>query len=148
MLSVTGLTKKFGGFTAVKDVSFRAEAGQLVALLGPSGCGKSTLLRTIAGLEEVDAGQIAIGGRSGASMDKFMKQVLPGTFDFGFPVSSVCKDIGLAIEECEALGVPMWVGNSARQLWNFAKLHDGPNRDMTEIVRSISSWADGGKSGG
>lgn len=87
-------------------------------------------------------------GRSGASMDKFMKQVLPGTFDFGFPVSSVCKDIGLAIEECEALGVPMWVGNSARQLWNFAKLHDGPNRDMTEIVRSISSWADGGKSGG
>lgn len=87
-------------------------------------------------------------GRSGASMDKFMKQILPGTFDFGFPVSSVCKDIGLAIEECEALGVPMWVGNSARQLWNFAKLHDGPNRDMTEIVRSISSWADGGKSGG
>ncbi len=87
-------------------------------------------------------------GRSGASMDKFMKQVLPGTFDFGFPVSSVCKDIGLAIEECEALGVPMWVGNSARQLWNFAKLHDGPNRDMTEIVKSISSWADGGKSGG
>ena len=87
-------------------------------------------------------------GRSGASMDKFMKQILPGTFDFGFPVSSVCKDIGLAIEECEALGVPMWVGNSARQLWNFAKLHDGPNRDMTELVKSISSWADGGKQGG
>ena len=55
-------------------------------------------------------------GRSGASQDKFMKQVLPGTFDFGFPIASVCKDIGLAIQECEALGVPMWVGNTARQL--------------------------------
>lgn len=80
-------------------------------------------------------------GRSGASQDKFMKQVLPRSFDFGFPVGSVCKDIGLAIEECEALGVPMWVGNSARQLWNFAGSQDGMQRDMTELVKTIESWA-------
>jgi 2-hydroxy-3-oxopropionate reductase len=82
-------------------------------------------------------------GRSGASQDKFMKQVLPGTFDFGFPVSSVCKDIGLAVEECEALGVPMWIGNTVRQLWNFAGKQDGMQRDMTELVRSIEDWAEG-----
>lgn len=82
-------------------------------------------------------------GRSGASQDKFMKQVLPGSFDFGFPVVSVCKDIGLAIEECEALGVPMWVGNTVRQLWNFAGRQDGMQRDMTELVRSIEDWAQG-----
>ncbi len=82
-------------------------------------------------------------GRSGASQDKFMKQVLPGSFDFGFPVGSVCKDIGLAIEECEALGVPMWVGNTVRQLWNFAGRQDGMQRDMTELVRSIEDWAQG-----
>jgi len=80
-------------------------------------------------------------GRSGASQDKFMKQVLPGTFDFGFPMASVCKDIGLAVEECEALGVPMWVGNTVRQLWNFAGRQDGMHRDLTELVKSIEGWA-------
>lgn len=80
-------------------------------------------------------------GRSGASQDKFMKQVLPRSFDFGFPISSVCKDIGLAVEECEALGVPMWVGNTVRQLWNFAGGQDGMQRDMTELVKSIEDWA-------
>ncbi len=83
-------------------------------------------------------------GRSGASQDKFMKQVLPRSFDFGFPVASVCKDIGLAVEECEALGVPMWVGNTVRQLWNFAGRQDGMQRDMTELVTSIEAWAQGG----
>jgi 2-hydroxy-3-oxopropionate reductase len=80
-------------------------------------------------------------GRSGASQDKFMKQVLPRSFDFGFPIASVCKDIGLAIEECEALGVPMWVGNTARQVWNFAGQQDGMQRDMTELVKSIEAWS-------
>lgn len=82
-------------------------------------------------------------GRSGASQDKFMKQVMPRTFDFGFPVASVCKDIGLAVEECEALGVPMWVGNTVRQLWNFAGRQDGMQRDMTELVTSIEQWSNG-----
>ena len=80
-------------------------------------------------------------GRSGASQDKFMKQVLPRSFDFGFPIASVCKDIGLAVEECEALGVPMWVGNTARQLWNLAGKQDGMQRDMTELVTSIEQWS-------
>ena len=71
-----------------------------------------------------------------------MRQVLPRSFDFGFPISGVCKDIGLAIEECEALGVPMWVGSQARQLWNFALKQDGSPRDMTELVRYIEQWAD------
>ena len=82
-------------------------------------------------------------GRSGASQDKFMKQVMPRTFDFGFPIGSVCKDIGLAVEECEALGVPMWVGNTVRQLWNFAGKQDGMQRDMTELVTSIEQWTAG-----
>jgi 2-hydroxy-3-oxopropionate reductase len=80
-------------------------------------------------------------GRSAASEQKFVRQVLPRSFDFGFPVSSVCKDVGLAVEECEALGVPMWVGNAVRQLWNFAGRQDGMGRDMTELVRTIESWA-------
>ncbi len=52
-----------GGVLAVNDVSLAIEDGEFVVLVGPSGCGKSTLLRMIAGLEEVSAGSIAIGGR-------------------------------------------------------------------------------------
>jgi 2-hydroxy-3-oxopropionate reductase len=80
-------------------------------------------------------------GKNGATLDKFPKHVLPGTFDFGFPVSSVCKDIGLAIEECQALGVPMWLGNAARQLWNVAAQQDGAWRDLTELVRTVEGWS-------
>src|SRR5919204_6571428 len=58
------LTKTFaGGVTAVADVSLHIEDGEFMVLVGPSGCGKSTLLRMIAGLEEVTAGRISIGGR-------------------------------------------------------------------------------------
>lgn len=49
--------------TAVDDVSFRVEPGELVTLLGPSSCGKTTTLRMVAGLEPVASGRILIGGR-------------------------------------------------------------------------------------
>jgi sulfate transport system ATP-binding protein len=58
---VEGLSKRFGSFEAVRDVSFTAPAGAITALLGPSGSGKSTVLRMIAGLEEPSAGTIRVG---------------------------------------------------------------------------------------
>ena len=61
-IRVDHLTKRFSSFTAVDDVSFTVESGQLVALLGPSGSGKSTILRMIAGLESPDAGHVYITG--------------------------------------------------------------------------------------
>jgi multiple sugar transport system ATP-binding protein len=58
------VTKVFsGGVVAVDDVSLTIGSGEFLVLVGPSGCGKSTLLRMIAGLEEVTAGTISIGGR-------------------------------------------------------------------------------------
>ena len=57
------VAKRYGGVTAVDDVSFRIEPGTLATLLGPSGCGKTTTLRLIAGLEMVSSGTITIGGR-------------------------------------------------------------------------------------
>ncbi|PYN14620.1 MAG: hypothetical protein DME06_04570, partial [Candidatus Rokuibacteriota bacterium] len=59
-----GLTRRFGAFTAVEDVSFEVGEGELVALLGPSGSGKSTVLRIIAGIERPDSGEVLLTGES------------------------------------------------------------------------------------
>jgi sulfate/thiosulfate transport system ATP-binding protein len=62
-IEVYNVSKRFGSFTALDDVSVRVEDGALTALLGPSGSGKSTLLRIIAGLEQPDTGSVQIDGR-------------------------------------------------------------------------------------
>jgi len=59
-IEVRNVTKVFGRFTSVKDVSFSVAPGELVALLGPSGSGKTTLLRIIAGLERADQGTVLL----------------------------------------------------------------------------------------
>jgi sulfate transport system ATP-binding protein len=59
---VEDVTKRFGSFTALENVSVAVESGSLAALLGPSGSGKSTLLRIIAGLDRPDSGRVVIAG--------------------------------------------------------------------------------------
>src|SRR5918996_4109702 len=61
-ISVNNVTKQFGDFVALDDVSIDVPDGGLTALLGPSGSGKSTLLRVIAGLEQPDEGSVVISG--------------------------------------------------------------------------------------
>ncbi|HEV3001635.1 MAG TPA: sulfate ABC transporter ATP-binding protein [Solirubrobacteraceae bacterium] len=63
MIEVRSVTKRFGDFAALDDVSIDVPDGSLTALLGPSGSGKSTLLRVVAGLERPDAGEVVVGGR-------------------------------------------------------------------------------------
>ncbi|WP_281690345.1 ABC transporter ATP-binding protein [Pseudonocardia thermophila] len=59
---ITGMTKSFGGATAVKDLSLTIRRGEFLVLVGPSGCGKTTTMRSIAGLETPDRGRIDIEG--------------------------------------------------------------------------------------
>src|SRR6476659_6900154 len=61
-IEARNVTKRFGDFVALDDVSVEVESGSLTALLGPSGSGKSTLLRVIAGLETPDSGAVVISG--------------------------------------------------------------------------------------
>jgi sulfate transport system ATP-binding protein len=65
---VEGVSKRFGDFVALDDVSITVPEGSLTALLGPSGSGKSTLLRVIAGLEAPDAGTVSISGEDTARL--------------------------------------------------------------------------------
>ncbi len=59
MLTLTGITRRYGSVTALDDIDLAVKRGEFLVLLGPSGCGKSTLLRLIAGLEPPSAGMLA-----------------------------------------------------------------------------------------
>jgi sulfate/thiosulfate transport system ATP-binding protein len=65
---VRNVSKRFGDFVAVDDVSLEVDGGSLTALLGPSGSGKSTLLRIIAGLEYPDSGEIVLSGKDATAL--------------------------------------------------------------------------------
>jgi branched-chain amino acid transport system ATP-binding protein len=62
LLELRGVTRRFGGLTAVKDVSFAVEEGRLFGIIGPNGAGKTTLFNLISGLYAPDAGTIALAG--------------------------------------------------------------------------------------
>ena len=71
VVQVQHLTKKFGSHSAVDDISFSVDAGEIVVIVGESGCGKTTTLRCIAGLETPTSGEIVVGG---------MRMSVDGTF--------------------------------------------------------------------
>lgn len=75
MLTVTGLTTRYGAITAIRDVDLAVEPGEVVALLGPNGAGKTTLLSTVAGLVQAAAGTVTFQGSevTGASPDRLLR---------------------------------------------------------------------------
>jgi sulfate transport system ATP-binding protein len=98
-IDVTGVSKRFGDFVALDDVSVRIPTGQLTALLGPSGGGKSTLLRIIAGLENADEGSVVIEGTEATHLPAQKRNV---GFVFqhyaAFKHMSVAKNVAFGLE--------------------------------------------------
>ena len=76
-------------------------------------------------------------GSNTATRDKFPAHVLTGTFDYGFSIGGVCKDIGLAMEACSELGVQVQVGSAVSKLWQFAAQGNGSALDMTTLIHCI-----------
>jgi 3-hydroxyisobutyrate dehydrogenase-like beta-hydroxyacid dehydrogenase len=80
-------------------------------------------------------------GRNSATQDKFPRCVLTRSFDFGFALALLNKDVRLCMEEAESLGVPMVVGSAVRQILSIATASEGPGADMTDLVKTVEKWA-------
>jgi 3-hydroxyisobutyrate dehydrogenase-like beta-hydroxyacid dehydrogenase len=94
----------------------------------------------------LDPGQIidvinAGSGRNSATQDKIPRCVLPRTFDFGFSLGLLNKDVRLCLEEADALGIPMVVGSAVWQLIAIAMANEGADADMTTLVKTVEKWA-------
>lgn len=74
-LSIESLTKRFGSFTAVDDLSFEVESGRITGFLGPNGAGKTTTLRMLLGLIRPTSGSATIGGRAYADIPQPIRSV-------------------------------------------------------------------------
>jgi 3-hydroxyisobutyrate dehydrogenase-like beta-hydroxyacid dehydrogenase len=80
-------------------------------------------------------------GRNSATEGKFDKFILHRNFDYGFKTELIYKDVKLCLEQAEALGVPMWIGNAVRQLWGYAVSQGGGPRDITTIIQHLEAWS-------
>jgi ABC-2 type transport system ATP-binding protein len=111
MIEVTGLTKHYGAFTAVRDLSFRVQPGQVLGLVGPNGAGKTSTLRCLAGIIPGSGGEIRLAGLSLADDPVSAKRILaffadePRLFDYltvRQHLNFVARIYGLAAYEAHA----------------------------------------------
>ena len=105
-LSLAGVTHDYGKVRAVSDLSLSVAPGEVVCLLGPSGCGKSTILRLAAGLEEVQAGTVAIDGdvvgAPGRHVPPEGRHVGLVFQDFAlFPHLTICNNVGFGLRSTD-----------------------------------------------
>jgi len=97
-LKIENLTKKFGDFTALEDISLEVFEGEFVCFLGPSGCGKTTLLRAIAGLDIQTFGRIEQAGKD-------ISRLPPSERDFGIVFQSYALFPNLTVDRNVAYGL-------------------------------------------
>ena len=144
-LAVEGVSKRFGGFQAVQDLSFQADRGKLLGFLGPNGAGKTTTLRMILGLVSPDAGRVLVLGESEVRKVRDRIGFLPeerGLYRRMTPVDAIVFFAGLkgvppakakkrALELLEANGLAHAIRRQVRHL----------SRGMAQRVQLLSALA-------
>jgi ABC-type Fe3+/spermidine/putrescine transport system ATPase subunit len=97
---LANVTKRYGGFGAVADLSCEVRDGEFLTLLGPSGCGKTTTLRLVAGLITPDHGRISIGGRDVTRVRPEHRRIGMVFQDYAlFPHLTVAENIAFGLRE-------------------------------------------------
>ncbi|WP_176083680.1 sn-glycerol-3-phosphate ABC transporter ATP-binding protein UgpC [Martelella sp. HB161492] len=97
-VSLNAIYKKFGNLEVIKGVDLNVRSGEFVVFVGPSGCGKSTLLRMIAGLEDITAGKLSIGGQDMTDEDPAKRGIAMVFQTYAlYPHMSVRENMGFAL---------------------------------------------------
>jgi sulfate transport system ATP-binding protein len=123
-IRIEHLSKRFGDFAALDDISLNVRQGELLALLGPSGSGKTTLLRTIAGLEQADRGAIWFGGEDASRLSVQARRV-------GFVFQHYALFRHLNVRENVAFGLRVRRGQDR---WPKAKIEERV-RELLALVQ-------------
>src|SRR3984885_7789994 len=97
---IENVSKRFGDFTAVSNVSLTIERGEIFCLLGASGCGKTTLLRMLAGFETPSSGRLLLDGQDLASVAPYRRPVNMMFQSYAlFPHMSVERNVAFGLEQ-------------------------------------------------
>src|SRR5688572_553282 len=98
MIEIRRVSKRFGAFTAVNDISLTIQAGEFITLLGPSGCGKTTLLRLLAGFETPDEGAVFLDGEDVSHVPPYRRSVNQVFQSYAlFPHMTVKENVGFGL---------------------------------------------------
>ena len=144
LLHVEGITKRFGGLTAVDGVSFDVHAGTIKALIGPNGAGKSTLFNALTGFGLADEGSVLLDGVEivGASAREVVRRGVARTFQNTqlFDLMSACENVMVGAQARQGTGVLSAAlrlpGSRAEEL----RAREEAGRLLRLI--GIDSWAD------
>lgn len=146
IVSIRNVSKFFGDFTAVDDVSVDIEEGEFFALLGPSGCGKTTLLRMVSGFETPSLGDVLIGGEDMTTVPPNKRPVNMVFQSYAvFPHMSVAKNVayGLKVDGVPAAEIKTRVAEALAlvQLEQFADRKpdqlSGGQRQRVALARAL-----------
>lgn len=149
-IKIENVTKRFGNFVAVDNVSLTVEDQEFVVLLGPSGCGKTTLLRAVAGLGMADEGRISIGGRDVTYLPPRQRNISMVFQSYAiFPHMNVYDNIafGLKMKKMEKTEMDRRVRQAAELLHienmldRFPNKMSGGQRQRVAVARAIAMQA-------
>ena len=145
--TVEPILKNFGKLFFVGEKPGLGQSAKLANnLLGAAAIAVSAEAMAMAVKAGIDAKTMidiinVSSGRNSATLDKFPKAILTGTFDWGFATGLSYKDVRMCVDEAEAIGVPMVVGAAVRQILAITQAKLGPDSDFTEIARVVEDWA-------
>ncbi len=145
-VELLGVTKRFGGVTAVDHMNLRIERGEFYSLLGPSGCGKTTTLRMIAGFEQPTEGEITLAGQPIAGVPPYKRNVNTVFQHYAlFPHMDVARNVGYGLRQvkvgkaeetrrvAEALALVRLSGYERRRTWEMS----GGQQQRVALARAL-----------